>query len=178
MLSKRCFRESCAYNPSVNETVTELAEAPPVVRSTALTRIWAGVLLAGCLTVLGIAIWLKPDPSGIGTHRQLGFGSYRLAPCGMLLTTGYPCPTCGMTTAFAHTVRGQWPRAIWAQPSGFLLALATMITAAASAWTLATGRNPLWPLILYVTPYRLFAALLILLFGGWFFRIAVTYFGR
>jgi len=167
-----------AYNLCVNETVTGIADTPPVVRSRVAARIWAAVLLLGSLSVLGIALWLQPSPTGYGTHQQLGFGNYHLAPCGMLMTTGYPCPTCGMTTAFAHTVRGQFLRAIWAQPSGFLLALATMITAVASAWTLVTGRNPLWPLILYVTPYRLFATLLILLFGGWFFRIAVTYFGH
>ena len=167
-----------AYNPPVNNTASEVGEAPPTVRSTFVTRIWASVLLLGSMAILCIALWLRPSPTGYGTHQQLGFGKYRLAPCGMLLTTGYPCPTCGMTTAFAHTVRGQWLRAMWAQPSGFLLALATMVTAAASAGTIVTGRNPLRTLILYVTPYRLFATLLILLFGGWFFRIAVTYFGR
>jgi hypothetical protein len=171
-------KASGPYNSTVNETVTEVAEAPPVVRSTAIARLWACVLLLASLALLCVALWVKPSPTGYGTHQQLGFGKYRLAPCGMLLTTGYPCPTCGMTTAFAHTVRGQWLRAIWAQPSGFLLALATMVTAAASAGTFVTGRNPLRTLILYVTPYRLFATLLILLFGGWFFRLAVTYFSR
>lgn len=162
----------------MNETAAETPTAPPTSRSTVVPRVWAAVVLLGTSALLGIAIWLQPSPTGYGTHQQLGFGKWRLAPCGMLITTGYPCPTCGMTTAFAHTVRGQFLQAMWAQPSGFLLALATMVAAAASGWTLFTGRNPLWPLIFYVTPYRLFATLLILLFGGWFFRIAVTYFSR
>jgi hypothetical protein len=164
----------------VNDTAGEIdaPDTPPIVRSSAATRVWAFILLLGSMSVLAIALYLQPSPTGYGTHQQLGFGKYRLAPCGMLVATGYPCPTCGMTTAFAHTVRGQFLGAIWAQPSGFLLALATMVTAVASAITLVRGRNPLWPLILYVTPYRLFATLLILLFGGWLFRIAVTLLAR
>ena len=53
-------------------------------------RLYAALLLAACATLLGLAAWLKPNPAGLGTHRQLGFGR-----CGMLVTTGYPCPTCG-----------------------------------------------------------------------------------
>ena len=52
--------------------------------------------------VLWIATLLQPDPSGIGTHHQLG-----LNPCGFLTEIGYPCPMCGMTTSFAHYVQLQ-----------------------------------------------------------------------
>ncbi|MBI5866328.1 MAG: DUF2752 domain-containing protein [Planctomycetes bacterium] len=141
-------------------------------------RLAAFVLLVCCCAILGMAAWLKPDPRGFGTHEQLAFGKTHLAPCGMLAATGFPCPTCGMTTAFAHTVRGQWLQAIWAQPSGFLLALATAATAAMSAWALVTGSNPLWQYLPFVTPYRLFLGLTIVLFGGWFFRVAITYANR
>ena len=46
-------------------------------------RIWAVVVMLVCLSVLGVAAWLKPDPRGFGTHQQLGLGK-----CGMLVTTG------------------------------------------------------------------------------------------
>jgi hypothetical protein len=115
---------------------------------------------------LGIAAWLTPAPRGFGTHQQLGAG-----PCGMLLLTGLPCPTCGMTTAFSHTVRGQWLRAFCVQPAGFLLALATIAAVFVLGGVVVKGRWPQAPL--WLTPYRLFLVVLVLLVGGWAFKIAV-----
>lgn len=136
------------------------------------TRTWAvrlpaSVLFVSCTALLAVAVYLKPDPHGMGTHQQLG-----LKPCGMVIMTGYPCPTCGMTTAFAHTVRGQFVSAIHAQLSGFLLALATIVIAAGSLFALVRGR---WPRVPWhiLSPYRLMLALLIVTLGGWFVKIAV-----
>jgi len=56
--------------------------------------------------------------------------------------TGYPCPTCGMTTAFAHTVHGHWIDAIRSQPAGFLIALTAFVIGLSAAGALATGRYP------------------------------------
>ena len=133
----------------------------------ARTRALAGLILLGCLAILGLAAWLKPDPRGYGTHTQLGTG-----PCGALIMTGYPCPTCGMTTAFAHTVRGQWLRAFWVQPAGFALGLGTIALAGITGWTVLSGR---WPRrrVRFITPYRLFLGLLVLLLASWAFKIAV-----
>jgi hypothetical protein len=145
--------------------VAEATPQAPAAGSRARTRAIAALLLAGCLAVLAIAMWLAPDPRGYGTAEQLGTG-----PCGVLVMTGLPCPTCGMTTAFAHTVRGQWVRAFLAQPGGFVLALGAMGAAVLSVWVLLRGR---WPgvALRYVTPYRLFLALLVLLLGAWAFTI-------
>jgi hypothetical protein len=129
-------------------------------------RLWAAAFLSGSLVLLSLAAYLKPDPKGYGTHRQLGLGV-----CGSLVSTGLPCPTCGMTTAFAHTVRLQWLQAFLVQPSGFLLALATLATVPIALYTLGTGRiAPLpWPTL---TPFRLAAILLVLFVGGWAFKLA------
>ncbi len=128
-------------------------------------RLVATAILFGACAVLALAAYVKPDPHGFGTHAQLGFG-----PCGVLIMTGYPCPTCGMTTAFAHTVRGQWGRAFLAQPAGFALALGALVAGLVSAWTLASGR---WPQVRlpFVTPYRVFFSLLVLLMASWAFKI-------
>lgn len=125
------------------------------------------MVLAPCVAILALAAWLTPAERGYGTHRQLGFGK-----CGMLVTTGLPCPTCGMTTAFAYTVRGRLFRAFMAQPTGLVLALATIATALVSSWSLATGRAPHITVPL-ISPYRLFTILLVLLIGGWAFKIVV-----
>lgn len=53
-----------------------------------------------------------------------------LPNCGWMMTMGKPCPTCGMTTAFAHASHGQFRKAIAVQPMGAALSLAT----AAAFW--------------------------------------------
>ncbi|HMQ14590.1 MAG TPA: DUF2752 domain-containing protein [Phycisphaerae bacterium] len=145
-------------------------EAVPLARAARrprLRRVWALLLLLACGGVLGLAGYLKPSARGFGTHQQLG-----LAPCGMILTMGLPCPTCGMTTAFAYTVRAQPAHALRAQPTGFLLALATIATAAGALWTLITGRVP--PVrVPLLTPYQLLVVFLLLLFGGWGIKIGL-----
>lgn len=124
-------------------------------------------LLVICGAVLGLALYVRPDPRGYGTHEQLGGG-----PCGMLVMTGLPCPTCGMTTAFAHAVRGQWWRALRAQPAGFVLALATVGAVVLALWMVVRGR---WPGVLArVPPLWAFTALLVVLVGGWVVKIGQT----
>jgi hypothetical protein len=131
-------------------------------------RTRATITLVGCLAVLGLAAYLTPDPSGVGTHRQLGFPT-----CGLVLTTGLPCPTCGMTTAFAHAVRGHLPTAFATQPFGAALALATMAAAGLAAAALWTGRTR------RVNWYRVspgWTAFGVLLFMGlaWVYKIVAT----
>lgn len=130
-------------------------------------RLIAAIVFAACAGILGLAVKLRPDPRGYGTHQQL-----RMAPCGMLIAFGIPCPTCGMTTAYAHTVRGNWLRALYAQPAGFVFALATIVCGTGSLWSLVTGRPPRVP-GQAITPYRIFLAILILLVGGWGAKIAI-----
>lgn len=75
------------------------------------------------LAVLVTAGMINPDPTGVGTHQQLG-----LPPCGWVLASGgYPCPTCGMTTAFAAAAHARPGVSLWAQPFGAALALATVV---------------------------------------------------
>ena len=106
--------------------MSALAPAPITIpgplRATAGTRAIAAILASLALTVLILGAVITPDPSGMGSHRQLG-----LPPCGWLLAPGYPCPTCGMTTAFAFATHLQPARALYAQPFGAALALATAI---------------------------------------------------
>jgi hypothetical protein len=93
--------------------------APRGIPNQSLGRTTRGVMVlmaVGLLGVLGLARWLRPDPRGYGTHTQLG-----LFPCAFWTMTGYRCPSCGMTTAFAWTVRGRPDRAWRANPAGTLI---------------------------------------------------------
>lgn len=71
--------------------------------------------------VIGVARALTPDPSGMGTHAQLG-----LPPCFFHALTSWPCPACGLTTSFAHMARLEVLAACAAHPLGVPLFLATL----------------------------------------------------
>lgn len=125
---------------------------------------WAAVGLA-CAAILGVAFFLTPDPSGMGTHRQLG-----LPPCGFVLTSGLPCPTCGMTTAFCHVVRGRLLAGFVAQPAGFVLCLGMFGLMIYASYVAIFGRSIFvnWDRI----GLRLMIALGGLFLAGWGFKLA------
>ena len=91
---------------------------------------------SGLLSLLATAAWLTPSPQGLGTHQQLG-----LPPCTIVVWFGLRCPSCGMTTAWAHLLRGQVVLALQANAGGTLLALAA---AACGPWLLASGVVGRW----------------------------------
>ncbi len=85
-------------------------------------RIQYLALIGVATTVLGIARVLHPADKGVGTHQQLG-----LPPCFFLSFTGIPCPACGLTTSFAHTVRLNFREAFFTQPFGLVACIATAL---------------------------------------------------
>jgi hypothetical protein len=85
-----------------------------------LSRFTWAVLFALPTAVLITAAFLTPNPEGHGTHTQLG-----LPPCGFLVFTSYPCPGCGLTTAFSHMIRFDLFGAWHANPFGIALFSAT-----------------------------------------------------
>lgn len=111
-------------------------------------RFWVGAIGLGLLGLLLLARGLQPAAEGFGTHRQLG-----LPPCTMVLMFGKRCPTCGITTSWAYSVRGRIVKAMAASVSGtFLAGLAVvavpwlMISAYRGTWTLVspTPRGFAW----------------------------------
>ena len=99
-------------------------------------RLIASVVLIGCIAALMLAAWLKPDVRGVGTHEQLG-----LPACSLVRFAGIPCPTCGMTTAFAYTIRGHWIAGLLAQPFAFVLALGIFLCIPLSAQALISAKT-------------------------------------
>lgn len=90
---------------------------------TLTSRIVWFFLAAVPLAVIVTARLLTPDPSGHGTHTQLG-----LPPCGFLVITGCPCPGCGLTTAFSHMAHLNPIGAAQANPFGIPLFLVSFFT--------------------------------------------------
>ncbi len=103
-------------------------------------RVTAALAATIALTPLVIAANLVPDPTGMGTHRQLG-----LPGCGWLVAFGKPCATCGMTTAFSRMTHGQPVAAFAGQPAGAMLALvcATVVWVALHTAVLGSMAAPM-----------------------------------
>lgn len=103
------------------------AATPPRVaaRATSGERIAAAIIALCILAVLVTAASLTPSQSGLGTHKQMG-----LSECSWIAMMGKPCPTCGMTTAFASAANLSPVASIRAQP----FAAMSTLTAAAIFW--------------------------------------------
>jgi len=98
------------------------------------SRVGPAAVLAGSACLLALAVWLDPSAEGVGTHTQLG-----LPPCGFYASTGLPCASCGMTTAFSYAAHGQLLLAFATQPAGACLAVLVAAAAVVSAYALTTG---------------------------------------
>jgi hypothetical protein len=121
--------------------------------------------LAG-LVALRFAV--RPEPSGFGTHEQLG-----LPPCRAIDWFGVPCPGCGVTTSVAWFAHGDLAASLATQPFGFLLAMIAAFAApAAVAWTLA--RRDFARLALSLNTRRTWRVVAVLLAAAWIYKIAVV----
>lgn len=96
----------------------------------------SALLLSG----FGLAAWIQPDPRGFGSHQQL-----HLPPCTFQSQFHLPCPACGMTTSFAHFVRGHWLQALRSSTTAFVLAIECLL---ALMWCLiSVWRQQSWLLV-------------------------------
>ena len=94
------------------------------------------LLLLGVLVMVGVGLYLTPDPAGHGTHQQLG-----LPPCTIYYLTGRPCPSCGLTTSVSAILHGQLVLAWRANPMGFVMVAAALAVAINSLLALLWGRS-------------------------------------
>lgn len=121
-------------------TIDRTADAPPTVISgprpmgRRVRQLLGGLVAIGCTLLLALAAWMTPAADGLGTHQQLN-----MPPCGWVALMDLPCPTCGMTTAFAHAADGHLLASLLTQPLGFILALSTAMALLIGSYTAATG---------------------------------------
>jgi len=129
-------------------------------------RLYGAGVAAAAVTAFVTAARLTPAGTHLGTHRQLG-----LPPCGFVVMTGLPCPTCGMTTAFSHAARGRLIAAARTQLAGAVLAVLTAMAGAAGLGALVFGRRPAinW---YRVNPVGLMWAATGLFVGAWAIKLA------
>jgi hypothetical protein len=84
------------------------------------------IIALGILLIFSVALYIDPNRDGKAwteeSHTQL-----RLPPCTFKVVTGVPCPSCGMTTSFAHLVRGDLWDSLRANFAGTFLAIVCLV---------------------------------------------------
>jgi len=143
---------------------TDLIERKTLGRRDRLLTAMAGMVLVGMLSLTAM---LRPNPHGLGTHQRLGF-----PPCSFLLMFHRPCPTCGMTTAWAHLGNGEAAAAVRASLTGSLLWILAVL---AAVWLLGTALRGRW---FVVAPNRNAAAwistsILVVMLVEWAVRLSI-----
>jgi len=125
---------------------------------------WA-IVAAACAASLIVARCLEPDRRGLGTHAQL-----TSCPCIFRVFTGIPCPTCGMTTSFAHMTRLEVKDAFVVQPFGALLCFCAAVLAPVGAVLALSGAGPRPR----VPSEWILGPVLVLLIAGWIYKVLTT----
>lgn len=127
-----------------------------------------GLLVGGpCWAALTVAVWLTPAEGGHGTHEQLG-----VPPCSFLSRTGWPCPSCGLTTSLSAMAHGRVGLGWRAQPFGVLLFAAVVTLGCVGLIELIANR----PLLHRLRPGLWWVwVLLVGMAGGWGWQALVGY---
>ncbi len=109
----------------------------PQFSSTGRRRIQALLVAIACVGFLASGWTFHPRDAGYGTHQQ-----WDLPACSFLATSGWPCPSCGLTTSVSATVQGKFLLALKAQPFGVVLVAAVALATLVSLASAITGRIP------------------------------------
>jgi Protein of unknown function (DUF2752) len=121
------------------------------------------IFLAG--TTLIIARFLQPSSQGVGTHEQLG-----LPPCPFLHLTGIPCPSCGLTTSFAHAARLNFYQAFVTQPFGLIAFCLAIVCIPLSFYLIR--RRVLWSDVIRARIFdSLMYAMIVLFVLSWVYKV-------
>jgi hypothetical protein len=119
-----------------------------------IAAVWATV----CAVALLLPVLLTPDPRGYGTHEQ-----FFLHGCIFRRLTTLPCPFCGLTTSFAHIVRGNLADAVRCHPAGPVLYVLLILGALYSLMWGISGWNPLRGSLDWLTRPRWMVIIIILI---------------
>ncbi len=155
-------------NPNAAEGAENCSRAAPPGNagySRSDSIIYTTLISLAC-AALYVAPRLQPAPRGAGTHEQLG-----LPPCPFLHLTGIPCPSCGLTTSFAHAARLHFYDALITQPFGLIVFCLTVFIIPLSIY-LIHRRIPWSKLIYWQKANPAFYTMIAIYLLSWLYKIA------
>jgi hypothetical protein len=112
-------------------------------RASVICRLRGAAVLTVALAAMLAAGMLRPDPRGMGTHEQLP-----LPACSFAANTGWPCPTCGLTTSLAAMAHGEVGLALRSHPFGVAVFVLLVVAALAGGVELLSA----WPILPALRP--------------------------
>lgn len=128
---------------------------------------YLALIFFSSLTLL-IARWLRPAPRGVGTHEQLG-----LPPCLFLHFTGFPCPSCGLTTSFAHAARLHFYQSFITQPFGLITFCLTLLSIPLALYLIHC--RIAWASLMHARGVNVLLYILLALYVlSWIYKLLVT----
>jgi hypothetical protein len=156
-------------------------ESPPPADVVPVLGTWVrGTLVgiaAGLILVFTTAALLNPyEADGrarlMATHQQMG-----LPPCTFYQLSGFPCPSCGMTTSFALLIRGDIVNSLRAHAVGTMLAAVCLLMI---PWSLAsaTVKRPLFIVSMERALLKIVIAFLALMFLRWLIVLSLLIWQR
>lgn len=127
--------------------------------------IWPATLALSGAATLAVSTLFAPGPEEHVTVLGHPFGE----PCGFYVTTGMPCPQCGMTRSWVWAARGALARSFFYNPAGATLFWWIVLAGVLGGLRLGTGKRDLlvvpprlllawtltWVLVLYLVPWLL-----------------------
>ncbi len=159
--------------PPVSEKMYHSEERRRRARLVIWVRAALVIMALALVVVFAVAIALDPYQDGklwlAETHRQLG-----LPQCTFKKVTGYPCPSCGMTSSFALAIRGDLWHSAQANFAGTLLAVGCLAFIPWSVLSALAGR------LLAVRDFesllvRCVLGFLAIMFGRWAIVLALLW---
>ncbi len=99
-------------------------------------RVWGLLVGLACLAVLLAAWHLEESYLPLGPESQI-----HLPECFLRVSTGYPCVTCGLTRAWARSVRGNLLGAVRANTAGTVMAVFCVLATVGGMGTVIGGED-------------------------------------
>ena len=150
-------------NSRLEAMLDRIAALPRVSRKS-----WSVVMMVAGLGAVAASVLFAPGEDGWTYFFDHKFGG----PCGFRESTGFPCPSCGMTRSWVWLVRGHLLEAFQYNAAGALLLVGLAVMGVIGAVRVVTGDPERLTVDVGKLSTVVIVWMLVPYLGGWFLRLA------